>query len=73
MIVDDFAVNVMFTRHVLFCACLCVSVLSNALLFAQLIFLANQQHDVRHPRLPDGRMKRAGDDSEKENKVTLNA
>ena len=73
MILDGFAVGVMCTRHVFYCVCLCVSVLSlKALLVAQLIFPANQQHEASHLRRPDGRMKRAGDDCEKENKVTLN-
>ena len=59
----DFAVGVMFTRHVLFGACLCVSVLSlKTLLIAQFIFFANQQHEASRPSLPDGRVKRAGED-----------
>ena len=46
-------------------------IILKALLVAQLIFPTNLEHEASHPRRPDGRMKRAGDDCEKENKGML--
>ena len=61
LVFNDFWLNT-WTWHVLFCACLCFSL---KVLLAQFIFPAHQPHEASHPRVPDRRMQRAGDDRER--------